>query len=202
MYNIDEIIRRMNKNYKELYNNNDNIAGYDDAVRWFDHYMKISKELQELVDKIVKKRHDFIASDREAAALAFALDEMGICDDIEGVADGDAVEEILDDSTQKQSIEEQATMLKDSNWQPVKYDKDNGTLLLVSDCAFTDDNGRTNQIGLLLDITENPDNISWDYNHDEPYADKELQQAIELLEKDHKFDNKIAAVISSVLNQK
>lgn len=202
MYNIDEIIRRMKNNYNELYTKNDNIAGYDDAIRWFDHYIKISKELQELVGQIVKKRHDFISSDREAAALAFALDEMGICDDIENVADGDAVEEILDDSTQKQSIEEQATMLKDSNWQPVKYDKDNGTLLLVSDCAFTDDNGSTNQIGLLLDITENPNNISWDYNHDEPYADKELQQAIELLEKDHKFDNKIAAVISSVLNQK
>ena len=200
MYDLNEIIRHMNNNYEELYKKNDNIAGYRDAVKWFDYYMKNSKELQDLVNKLVIKRQDPISSDREAAALAFALDEMGICDKIEGVADSDAVEEFLDDSAnQKQSIEEQATILKDSNWLPFKYDKDNGTLLLVSDCAFTDDNGRTNWVGLLINIEENPENISWEYNHDEPYDDKELQQTIELLEKDRDFDKKIEAIIADVL---
>lgn len=63
------------QNYDFLYDNNDNVAGYDEAVDAFDNMN--DKEKAILLD-FVKYRQDFIASDREAAAFMFTIEDFGI----------------------------------------------------------------------------------------------------------------------------
>lgn len=72
--NIDIFMRQFQKEYDFLYNN-DHMAGYSEAVRAFDDFMK-SEENKKFVGDFVKYRGDFISSDREAAAFMFALDVL------------------------------------------------------------------------------------------------------------------------------
>lgn len=65
------------KEYNFLYNNNDNVAGYRDAVDFFDGFVKHHGDF---VGDFAKYRGDFISSDREAAAFAFALAAVGAID--------------------------------------------------------------------------------------------------------------------------
>ena len=74
--NIHEFARQFGKEYSFLYDNNDNVAGYDEAVKAFDEFApKHKKFLTEFADY----RQDFIVSDREAAAFMFALDVLINC---------------------------------------------------------------------------------------------------------------------------
>lgn len=68
--NIKEFAKQFNKEYNFLYDNYDNVAGYDEAVTAFDEFAPNHKEF---VSEFVKYRGDFISSDREAAAFMFAL---------------------------------------------------------------------------------------------------------------------------------
>ena len=75
-YNMDALANQFSKEYDFLYANRDNVAGYDGAVNYFDEVLNGT----ELVKNFVEYRQDFISSDREAAAFAFACDALGYLD--------------------------------------------------------------------------------------------------------------------------
>lgn len=78
MINIHEFAERFSSNYSFLYDNNDNVAGYEEAVNAFDAMIQKSEQFKKFVGEFVKFRGDFISSDREAGAFMFALEEMGL----------------------------------------------------------------------------------------------------------------------------
>ena len=71
--NINDFENEFKKMYDLLYENNNRIAGYYEAVEAFDEFLKTHKEF---VIEFVKFRGDIISSDREAAAFMFALDNL------------------------------------------------------------------------------------------------------------------------------
>lgn len=70
---IREFTKQFQKEYDFLYGNNDNVAGYGEAVSAFDDFLK---EHNDFVGEFMRYRGDFISSDREAAAFMFALDSL------------------------------------------------------------------------------------------------------------------------------
>lgn len=71
--NIDTFTERFKKEYEFLYDNDDRVAGYSEAVAAFDDFLK---EHNDFVGEFVRYRGDFISSDREAAAFMFALESL------------------------------------------------------------------------------------------------------------------------------
>ena len=71
--NIKEFAKKFQQEYSFLYDNDDNVAGYDEAVKAFDDFLK---KQPAFVGEFVKFRQDFISSDREAAAFMFTLSSM------------------------------------------------------------------------------------------------------------------------------
>lgn len=71
--NIHEFHERFCNEYDFLYKNRDRVAGFDEAVRAFDEFVKTHRDF---VAEFVAYRHDFISSDREAAAFMFVLSDM------------------------------------------------------------------------------------------------------------------------------
>ena len=74
---MEELLNKFNQEYQFLYDNNDNVAGYDETVEAFDTDMK-NPEFKKLVQEFVQYRGDFISSDREASAFEFACESLGI----------------------------------------------------------------------------------------------------------------------------
>ena len=73
--NINKFLERFNENYKFLYDNKDNIAGFNEALALGDKFIK---EHSEFVNEFNKFRGDILSSDREVVAFMFTLDDM--CD--------------------------------------------------------------------------------------------------------------------------
>lgn len=71
--NIKAFAKKFQQEYDFLYDHDDNVAGYGEAVTAFDQF---SKQQPAFVGEFVKFRQDFISSDREAAAFMFALSSM------------------------------------------------------------------------------------------------------------------------------
>lgn len=71
--NISEFEKKFNQEYNLLYENEDNVAGYREALMAFDLFVEKNKSF---VRKFVEHRMDFISSDREAVAFMFALDSL------------------------------------------------------------------------------------------------------------------------------
>lgn len=71
---IAEFLEKFNKNYDFLYDHNDNVAGYYEALEYGE---KIINEQPEFVREFVKYRGDFLSSDREVAAFGFTLSDFG-----------------------------------------------------------------------------------------------------------------------------
>ena len=69
---IKEFHREFDDNYALLYDNKDDVESYHDAVLAFDEF---AKEHSDFVGEYAKYRHDYISSDREAAAFMFALEK-------------------------------------------------------------------------------------------------------------------------------
>ena len=72
---IEAFLDKFNEIYSELYEAGDNVAGFKEAVSFFDEF---AKQQPEFVREFVKFRGDFIASDREAASFAFALSDYDL----------------------------------------------------------------------------------------------------------------------------
>ena len=74
-YNIDieKFIEKFRENYKFLYDNNDNVAGYREALEDGDKFIKDNPNF---IGEFVKYRGDFISSDREVVAFMFTLEDM------------------------------------------------------------------------------------------------------------------------------
>lgn len=70
---IEQFAKQFNKEYNFLYDNDDYVAGYNEAIEAFDNFIK---KHTEFVKEFVDYRKDFISSDREAAAFMFALNEF------------------------------------------------------------------------------------------------------------------------------
>lgn len=71
--NIDRFMYQFNKEYNFLYENDDNVAGYMEALNAFDEFLP---EHKDFVAEFVEYRKDFISSDREAVAFMFALEVL------------------------------------------------------------------------------------------------------------------------------
>ena len=72
---IKKFLDKFNEIYNELYDACDNVAGFKEAVSFFDEF---AGQHPEFVGEFVKLRGDFIGSDREAASFAFALEEYNL----------------------------------------------------------------------------------------------------------------------------
>lgn len=74
-FNIDikQFAKQFNKEYEFLYDNDDYVAGYREAVEAFDNFVE---KHAEFVGEFVDYRRDFVSSDREAAAFMFALETL------------------------------------------------------------------------------------------------------------------------------
>lgn len=70
---LETINKKFNEEYDFLYQNYDRVAGFDEAVAFFDNGGVPSEILRELSNY----RHDLIVSDRECGALVFALNSLG-----------------------------------------------------------------------------------------------------------------------------
>ena len=69
--NIDRFLKQFNAEYSFLYENNDAVPGYDEAV---DAFCLFLNDHFDFVCEFAKYRGDVVSSDREAAAFMFALD--------------------------------------------------------------------------------------------------------------------------------
>jgi len=76
MENLKQFLSQYNKEYKFLYENGDQVAGYIEAVNTFDNLLKTNDKFKDLVLKFSEYREDYISSDREAAAFMFALEVL------------------------------------------------------------------------------------------------------------------------------
>lgn len=68
--NIHNFFEQFQKEYDFLYENGNRVAGYAEALAAGDEF--ISRN-QDFVGEFVRYRGDFLSSDREIAAFAFAL---------------------------------------------------------------------------------------------------------------------------------
>lgn len=71
--NIQKFAEQFNKEYQFLYDNDDMVAGYNEALEEGDKFIA---EHGDFVGEFAKYRGDFISSDREVVAFMFALNEM------------------------------------------------------------------------------------------------------------------------------
>ena len=72
--NIHEFMKKFNAEYDFLYNARGVVAGAGEAAEAFDK--EIVTKYPDFVGEFIKYRGDFISSDREAAAFAFAFYDM------------------------------------------------------------------------------------------------------------------------------
>lgn len=72
--NINEFLNKFNENYDLLYEYNDNIAGYYEALEYGE---KVIHENPDFAGEFARFRGDFLSSDREVAAFGFTLSDFG-----------------------------------------------------------------------------------------------------------------------------
>ena len=70
--NIQKFTDEFQTEYNFLYDNYDNVAGYDEAVNALDDFVKSHGNF---IKEFMQYRGDFISSDREAAAFMFAIEK-------------------------------------------------------------------------------------------------------------------------------
>lgn len=72
--NIYKFLQKFKENYNFLYDNDNRVAGYYEAL---DYGEKIIHEHPDFVREFVKFRGDVLSSDREVAAFGFTLADFG-----------------------------------------------------------------------------------------------------------------------------
>jgi hypothetical protein len=74
---LDKLLKKYNEEYDFLYDNDDNVSGYYEAVEAYERDIKDDK-FANLVRDFVHFRGDVMASDRECAAFEFACEDLGL----------------------------------------------------------------------------------------------------------------------------
>ena len=74
---LDIMLNIFKKNYAYLYENEDNVIGYEDARDIFDDFFE---EYPEVVRAFSRHREDALVSDRERAAFMFTVMDFGYLD--------------------------------------------------------------------------------------------------------------------------
>ena len=77
--NIHTFARKFQDEYNFCYDCGDRVSGFSEAVDEFDARME-NLQFAEFVGEFANYRHDFICSDREAAAFMFAMESLGLLD--------------------------------------------------------------------------------------------------------------------------
>ena len=72
---LNEFLNEFVKNYDYLYENRDNVPGYDDKVRAFDEMLQDPAQCENL-KRFILYRGDLVASDRECAAYVITIESM------------------------------------------------------------------------------------------------------------------------------
>lgn len=80
--NYQALLDQFNKNYDFLYNSKAYVAGYDEALDYFDNTVRKNKVLSDIRCKFVEFRGDILSSDRECVAFVFSLEDLGILDSL------------------------------------------------------------------------------------------------------------------------
>lgn len=80
--NYQALLDQFNKNYDFLYNAKAYVAGYDEALDYFDNTVRKNTELSDILSKFVEFRNDILSSDRECVAFVFSLEDLGILDSL------------------------------------------------------------------------------------------------------------------------
>lgn len=80
--NYQALLDQFNKNYDFLYNSKAYVAGYDEALDYFDNTVRKNKVLSDILGRFVEFRSDFLSSDRECVAFVFSLEDLGILDQL------------------------------------------------------------------------------------------------------------------------
>lgn len=73
MADMKALKEQFGKEYDFLYEHENKVAGYREAVEYFDNVLGESELAREFADY----RQDLIVSDREAAAFSFACESLG-----------------------------------------------------------------------------------------------------------------------------
>ena len=74
--NFEAFIEQFNKEYNFLYEHNDNVAGYEEAVSAFDDALQNNENFKHFVSEFCEYCNGAITSDREAGAFMFALEAL------------------------------------------------------------------------------------------------------------------------------
>lgn len=80
--NCQTLLDQFNKNYDFLYNSKAYVAGYDEALDYFDNIVRKNTALSDILRKFVEFRSDILSSDRECVAFVFSLEDLGILDSL------------------------------------------------------------------------------------------------------------------------
>ena len=86
MVSNEQILEQFDKEYDFIYKTEENgssVAGADEAMDYFDNAMKNNKKFKEKISDLSKTRKDMFISDRECSAIVFALDTLGVLDELE-----------------------------------------------------------------------------------------------------------------------
>lgn len=74
---MPDVVKKFNEEYEFLYDNNDRVAGYNEALQFGDKFIADERN-RDFVRAFNKARGDLITSDREVVAFAFTLDDFGL----------------------------------------------------------------------------------------------------------------------------
>ena len=86
MVSNKQILDKFINEYDFIYNANmqgQEVAGADDAMNYFDNAMKSNPKFKDKILSLAKDRNDIFSSDRECSAIVFALDSLGVLDELE-----------------------------------------------------------------------------------------------------------------------
>ena len=75
--NIKEFLKKFNEEYDFLYEHNNNVCGYYDALKEGDLFISDKKNIN-FIREFNEYRQDILSSDREVVAFMFTMESMGL----------------------------------------------------------------------------------------------------------------------------
>ena len=98
---LSQVIEKFGEHYNEMYQNGDQVEGYTEAVAVGDQFIK---ENPDFMSRLAKQRNDVVSSDRETAALAFALADVGLIEKITEAEKKAEAEAAAPDKSEKNQV--------------------------------------------------------------------------------------------------